>query len=36
MPGMTIQADVVTGHRTVLQYLLKPLYATSDGSLSER
>ncbi|MBB4266589.1 HlyD family type I secretion periplasmic adaptor subunit [Roseospira visakhapatnamensis] len=36
LPGMTVQADIVTGSKTVLQYLLKPIYATVDGTLGER
>lgn len=36
VPGMTLQADVVTGRKTVFQYLLKPLYTTMEGSLGER
>ncbi len=36
LPGMTINADIKTGSKTVLQYLLKPLYASVDGSFHER
>jgi len=36
LPGMTINADIKTGSKTVLQYLLKPLYASVDDSFHER
>ncbi|WP_376962002.1 HlyD family type I secretion periplasmic adaptor subunit [Azospirillum sp. A26] len=36
LPGMTVEADVSTGEKTVLQYLLKPIYTTLDGALRER
>jgi adhesin transport system membrane fusion protein len=36
IPGMTAQVDVLTGHRTVLQYLLKPLNRARDRALTER
>jgi type I secretion membrane fusion protein, HlyD family len=36
VPGMTVQADVVTGEKTVLQYLLKPIYTTLEGTFGER
>lgn len=35
-PGMTAQADIKTGTRTVLQYLIKPLIKTLSESMSER
>jgi adhesin transport system membrane fusion protein len=35
-PGMTINADINTGKRTVMHYLLKPIRKTLDTSLSER
>lgn len=35
-PGMTVQADIVTGEKTVLQYLLKPLFAYGEEALHER
>ncbi len=34
-PGMTVMADIVTGSKTVLQYLLKPLRVLSDRALTE-
>ncbi len=36
LPGMTIHADIKTGSKTLLQYLLKPLYASVDESFHER
>jgi len=36
LPGMTVQADVVTGKKTVLQYLLKPIYVGLDRAMRER
>jgi HlyD family type I secretion membrane fusion protein len=34
--GMTVQADITTGHKTVLQYLLKPIYSAMAASFHER
>jgi HlyD family secretion protein/adhesin transport system membrane fusion protein len=34
--GMTAEADITTGHKTIFQYLLKPVYTTVDTALSER
>lgn len=36
LPGMTVNADIVTGKKTVLQYLVKPLHTMVDGTLGER
>ncbi len=36
LPGMTIHADIKTGSKTLLQYLLKPFYASVDESFHER
>jgi HlyD family secretion protein/adhesin transport system membrane fusion protein len=33
---MTVQADIQTGERTLLQYLLKPVYVSLDQAFSER
>lgn len=35
-PGMTVQADVLTGEKTILQYLLKPIHRARDAAFSER
>lgn len=34
--GMTVQADITTGEKTVLQYLLKPIYSATAASFHER
>jgi adhesin transport system membrane fusion protein len=36
IPGMTITAEIITGHRTVAQYLLKPLRRARAEALTER
>ncbi len=35
-PGMQVSASVVTGERTVLQYLLGPIFYNFDGAFQER
>lgn len=35
-PGMTVQADVATGKKTLLQYLLKPVYSSVNSAFIER
>jgi HlyD family secretion protein/adhesin transport system membrane fusion protein len=36
IPGMTVQADIVTGGKSLLQYLLKPVHASMSESFRER
>ncbi len=36
MPGMTVQADIKTGQKTLLAYLLKPVYSSVSTSFRER
>lgn len=36
IPGMTVQLDVLTGKKTILSYLLKPLLRAKQNALSER
>ncbi len=36
IPGMTAQVDVLTGCKTVLDYLLKPILKARDNALRER
>lgn len=36
LPGMVVDADINTGTRTILQYLLKPIYRALDSSFGER
>jgi HlyD family type I secretion membrane fusion protein len=35
-PGMTVSADVVTGTKSVLAYLTKPVYVSMNSALRER
>lgn len=35
-PGMTATTEILTGHNTVLKYLLKPIIKTFDQSFGER
>lgn len=35
-PGMVASVDVLTGEKTVMQYLLKPLIKTLDNAMNER
>jgi HlyD family type I secretion membrane fusion protein len=34
--GMTVQADIVTGERSILQHLVEPVHAALAGALHER
>ena len=36
IPGMTATIEVLTGHKTVLDYILKPLLKARDSALRER
>lgn len=36
MPGMTAQVDVLTGRKSVLDYILKPILKTKQNALRER
>jgi adhesin transport system membrane fusion protein len=36
IPGMVAEVDVLTGKKTVLEYLLKPIIKTTRGALRER
>jgi adhesin transport system membrane fusion protein len=36
IPGMVAQVDVMTGKKTVLNYLLKPVLRAKANALSER
>jgi adhesin transport system membrane fusion protein len=36
IPGMTAEIDVLTGNKSVLSYLLKPVLKVRDGALRER
>ncbi len=36
IPGMVASVDILTGQKTVMQYLLKPLIKTLDNAMNER
>lgn len=36
IPGMTVEAEILTGKKTVLQYLLKPLLRAKNRAFTER
>jgi membrane fusion protein, adhesin transport system len=36
LPGMVVRAEIVTGEKSVLRYLLKPIYRSFDLVFSER
>lgn len=36
IPGMVASVDILTGEKTVMQYILKPLIKTLDGAMNER
>jgi adhesin transport system membrane fusion protein len=36
LPGMVASVEILTGHKTVLQYLLKPINKTKDEAFHER
>ncbi len=36
LPGMTVVADIITGEKTVLAYLLKPIYISLNQAFRER
>lgn len=36
IPGMTVTADIRTGEKTVLDYLLKPVYRGFQNAFQER
>lgn len=36
VPGMTVQADIVTGSKSILAYLLKPIHNSITSAFSER
>jgi adhesin transport system membrane fusion protein len=36
IPGMVASVDIVTGEKTVLQYLMKPILKTTQVALRER
>lgn len=36
MPGMTVMTDVITGEKTILQYMLKPIHTSLKTAFTER
>lgn len=36
LPGMTVMADIITGDKTILQYLLKPIHRSMKTAFTER
>ena len=36
IPGMTVEVDILTGKRTILAYLMKPILRAHQRALSER
>jgi multidrug efflux pump subunit AcrA (membrane-fusion protein) len=36
LPGMTVQAGIITGRKSVMEYLLKPIQRSMKDALSER
>ncbi len=36
LPGMTLTADIKTGQKTVLEYLLKPIFSSATQAMRER
>lgn len=36
LPGMTVNVDIVTGKKTIMQYLLKPIIKARDTALTEK
>lgn len=36
LPGMTVQANIITGENSIIAYLLKPINITLSNALSER
>jgi HlyD family secretion protein/adhesin transport system membrane fusion protein len=36
LPGMTVMADIITGNKTVMAYLLKPIHNSINTAFSER
>ena len=36
LPGMVVDADIVTGSKSLMQYLLKPVYRGLDSAFRER
>jgi HlyD family secretion protein/adhesin transport system membrane fusion protein len=35
-PGMIVQADILTGEKTVISYLLRPIHQAVNSAFTER
>jgi HlyD family secretion protein/adhesin transport system membrane fusion protein len=35
-PGMTLQAQIVTGSKSIARYMMKPIFNSVDVAFSER
>jgi len=36
IPGMTVSVDIITGQKSVLDYILKPILKTKQYTFTER
>ena len=36
LPGMTLRAEVITGNKSIMEYLIKPIYKNTKQALKER
>lgn len=36
LPGMAVDSDIITGEKRLIEYLLKPIYASFQGAFRER
>lgn len=36
LPGMTVESDIMTGQKTVMDYLLKPIHVAAQTAMQER
>jgi adhesin transport system membrane fusion protein len=36
MTGMTVAVDIITGEKTVMDYLLKPILKAKQNAMTER
>lgn len=36
LPGMTLRAEIITGNKSVMEYILKPIYTSTKQALKER
>jgi len=36
LPGMTLQAQILTGSKSLLRYMLKPIYQSFHSAFAER